>query len=65
MRLWRDDIVYKDMDWIRSIHPTTLTLEQWMRQTGYQGALNPHLLKVHENGEGATKPPGQEILSKL
>ncbi|KAF7367652.1 NAD-P-binding protein [Mycena sanguinolenta] len=33
----RDDIVDKDMEWVRSVHPGTYTLERWMRETNYTG----------------------------
>ncbi|KAF7340370.1 NmrA-like family domain-containing protein 1 [Mycena venus] len=33
----RDDIVDKDMGWIRSVHPGTYTLERWMRENEYNG----------------------------
>ncbi|KAF8188182.1 NAD-P-binding protein [Mycena galopus ATCC 62051] len=34
-RVLRDDIVDKDMEWIRSVHPGTYTLERWMRENNY------------------------------
>jgi len=41
--LMRDDIMECDMEWIKSVHPKTMTLEEWMREThydgGYQGSL--------------------------
>ncbi|KAJ7300820.1 NAD(P)-binding protein [Mycena albidolilacea] len=37
LRVLRDDIMDKDMEWIRSVHPGTYTLERWMRETGYDG----------------------------
>ncbi|KAJ7139176.1 NAD-P-binding protein [Mycena epipterygia] len=36
-RVMRDDIIDKDMEWIRSIHPETYTLERWMRENKYDG----------------------------
>ncbi|KAH9948543.1 NAD-P-binding protein [Amylocystis lapponica] len=48
--LWRDDIVKRDMTWIRSVNPHGHTLESWMRETKYTGDLNLDLLK---NGEDA------------
>lgn len=41
---YRDNIVKRDIDWIKSIHPKLHTLEQWMRETGYDGSLTPGLL---------------------
>jgi len=46
--LLRDDILTRDFDWIRSVHPNTLTLEQWMRETQYDGTYQP-LLKLVED----------------
>ncbi|KAJ7433425.1 NAD(P)-binding protein, partial [Mycena galericulata] len=36
-RVLRDDIIDKDIDWIRSVHPETYTLERWMRENEYNG----------------------------
>ncbi|KAJ7058716.1 NAD(P)-binding protein [Mycena amicta] len=36
-RVLRDDIIDKDMEWIRRVHPETYTLERWMREEGYVG----------------------------
>lgn len=30
------------MDWVRSVHPNSMTLERWMRETKYDG--KPYLL---------------------
>ena len=65
MKLFRDDILVRDMEWIRTTHPKTLSLEDWMRQTGYQGDMNPHLLKIHEDGLAGTNGPKHERVSKL
>lgn len=36
--LWRDGAYMKrDMDWIAKTHPGLMTLEKWMRETGYNG----------------------------
>lgn len=43
--LWRDDVLKRDMDWIRSIHPNRHTVEGWMRETNYRGEVDPTLLK--------------------
>ncbi|KZT18621.1 NAD-P-binding protein [Neolentinus lepideus HHB14362 ss-1] len=53
-RQWRDDVIKRDMDWIRSVHPTGHTLESWMRETGYTGdQLDRSLLKnAEETGLG-------------
>ncbi|KAJ7909479.1 nmrA-family protein [Mycena leptocephala] len=36
-KVLRDDIVDKDMEWIRSVHNGTYTLERWMRENDYSG----------------------------
>ncbi|KAJ7825178.1 NAD-P-binding protein [Mycena olivaceomarginata] len=50
-RVLRDDIVQKDMDWIRRIHPETYTLERWMRENDYQGRTGA-VLKNAQEGRG-------------
>ncbi|KAA1467692.1 NAD-P-binding protein [Dentipellis sp. KUC8613] len=36
---YRDDKLKKDMDWLRKVHPGTLSLEKWMREVGYDGVI--------------------------
>jgi hypothetical protein len=49
----RDDVLRKDMDWVRSIHPNGHTLESWIRETGYVGKLGcSTALKNTEDGKG-------------
>jgi hypothetical protein len=43
--LLRDEVIKRDFDWIRSVHPNSLTLEGWMRETQYDGSYQP-LLKL-------------------
>lgn len=50
-RVLRDDIVQKDMDWIRRIHPGTYSLERWMRENDYQGRTGA-VLKNAQEGRG-------------
>ncbi|KAI5116169.1 hypothetical protein M0805_004985, partial [Coniferiporia weirii] len=45
---WRDDIITRDMDWIRSIHPNVHTLESWMRENNYVGDFDKSTLKSTE-----------------
>lgn len=54
--LWRDDIIKRDMDWVRSVHPTGHTLESWMRETGYTGKIGSTELKNAEDGKGRLLP---------
>lgn len=52
-RQFRDDILTRDMDWIRSIHPKTHTLESWMKATNYTGRISTQgVLKNIEDGKG-------------
>jgi len=51
-RLFRDDIITRDMNWIRSVNPRGQTLESWMRETKYTGEFDPSLLKNHEDNGG-------------
>ncbi|KAJ6459620.1 NAD-P-binding protein [Mycena sanguinolenta] len=50
LRVLRDDIVDKDMDWIRSVHPGTYTLERWMRENNYSG-IAQSVLKNTQDGK--------------
>ena len=45
---WRDNIVKRDMKWIASVHPP-MTLEKWMRDTGYAGVPAGKFLKNTED----------------
>jgi hypothetical protein len=48
-RLYKDDIIERDMKWIEQVNPERVTVENWMRQTGYDGTTKP-LLKDMEDG---------------
>lgn len=50
-RVLRDDVVQKDIDWIRSVHPDTYTLERWMRESNYGGRTGT-VLKNAQEGRG-------------
>ncbi|KAG6850017.1 hypothetical protein H0H93_002466 [Arthromyces matolae] len=54
--LWRDDIIKRDMEWVRRIHPNGYTLETWMRATGYTGRIGSTALKNAEDGKGRLLP---------
>ncbi|KIY44842.1 nmrA-family protein [Fistulina hepatica ATCC 64428] len=71
-RFWsayRDDIIKRDMDWILSVHPGTLTLEKWMRKNNYRGEYKLHeegvILKDAEDGKMIPLEPNREVTSKL
>ncbi|KAA1467630.1 NAD-P-binding protein [Dentipellis sp. KUC8613] len=46
--MFRDDVLKRDMAWIRSVNPNGFTLERWMRENNYTGEWERALLK---NGE--------------
>jgi hypothetical protein len=56
LRLWRDDVVHRDMDWIRRTNIKGYTLESWMRLNNYSGDLDLRLLKKFEDGEAGFAP---------
>ncbi|KAJ7782803.1 NAD-P-binding protein [Mycena metata] len=47
----RDDILHRDMEWIRKTNPKGYTLESWMRAHNYAGELDLTLLKGFEDGK--------------
>ncbi|THH29924.1 hypothetical protein EUX98_g4272 [Antrodiella citrinella] len=61
--LWRDDVITRDMQWIRSINPNGHTLESWMRETKYNGELRRDVLKNVEDGKSIGAK--WEVLGKL
>ncbi|KAI0705160.1 NAD(P)-binding protein [Cytidiella melzeri] len=55
---YRDDIIKRDVDWVRSVHPGTYTVERWMKENGYTGdVFNLSLLKNAEEGAGIRPIP--------
>lgn len=55
---WRDSskLWPVDMEWIRSVHPGSLTVEAFFRkevENGWKGRLDPSVLKNAEDGKGA------------
>lgn len=50
--LWYDDVVKKDMEWVRKVYPGTLSLEKWMKTTGYTASYKKDVLKNVEDGKG-------------
>lgn len=43
--MYRDDIIERDMNWIRQVNPNCQSLEGWMKETNYTGHLSRDLLK--------------------
>ena len=53
-RLYRDDVIQRDMAWIREINPNGYTLERWMRENRYDGSWSDEgVLKRDEDAKGA------------
>ncbi|KAJ6459621.1 NAD-P-binding protein [Mycena sanguinolenta] len=49
-RVLRDGMSDKDMEWVKSVHPGTYTLERWMRENNYTGRA-PSELKNRQDGK--------------
>ncbi|KAF4574918.1 hypothetical protein EYR36_006270 [Pleurotus pulmonarius] len=67
--LFRDDIIKRDLDWIRSTHPTGKTLESWMKGQNYQGTrwlvkTRGPVLKNEEDGKSFFSP-NLEVMAQL
>ena len=62
--LWRDDVISRDMAWVRKVHPEALTLERWMRKNDYTGDLRRvTILKNTEDGK--TIRPKRAAIERL
>ncbi|KAE9404537.1 NAD(P)-binding protein [Gymnopus androsaceus JB14] len=42
-RVWGADLITRDMEWNRRVHPTGYTLESWIREKGFDGNLSHNL----------------------
>jgi hypothetical protein len=47
--MWRDNILQRDIEWIKSVNPGTTTLEKWMREEKYDGGPSNMLVKNVED----------------
>ncbi|KIY44836.1 nmrA-family protein [Fistulina hepatica ATCC 64428] len=67
--VYRDDVVKRDMDWIRSVHPGTRSVEKWIKENDYRGDIKLHedgvLLKNVEDRKMMPLEPNREIISNL
>ncbi|TFY83220.1 hypothetical protein EWM64_g786 [Hericium alpestre] len=45
------DLITRDTDWIRSVHPGNRSVEDSMRETSYDGSINMNLLKDIEDNK--------------
>jgi hypothetical protein len=53
---WRDDIVKRNMDWIRKISSDVYTVEKWMREHNYKGEKDFHFLKNTQEQKAGLRP---------
>ena len=65
--MWRDNLIVRDEAWLTSIHPDPVTVEQWMRETNYDGVMEQSTLKMYENegSEGRFVRPIQAEIAIL
>ena len=61
-RVFGDELVPRDMDWIRSVHPGTQTLEDWMRENNYTGTEGMILKSREDHGDWGIN---KEVTRKL
>ena len=52
-RMYRDDILTRDFEWIRKVNPNADTIEGWMRENNFGGEVDQTLWKHAEDGNGA------------
>lgn len=64
MSIYRDDIVKRDMKWLRSVHPNAFTIEKWIREKKFDGRIGSTALKNSEDGK-ARLIPNREICDQL
>ncbi|KAJ7903557.1 NAD-P-binding protein [Mycena olivaceomarginata] len=57
-----DELVKRDLDWVRSVHPGTQTLEDWMRENKYTGAEGTVLKSREDHGNWGLN---EEVTTKL
>ncbi|KIK59329.1 hypothetical protein GYMLUDRAFT_44690 [Collybiopsis luxurians FD-317 M1] len=49
--VWRDNLLTRDMEWIRKVNPTGFTLETWIKTKGYDGSLVPDAIFLPSEAE--------------
>ena len=47
-RLYHDDIIERDMKWIEKVNPERVTIEKWMKETGYDGTGETNLKNMED-----------------
>ena len=63
--LYRDNIIKRDMEWVKSVHPNHHTLESWMRENKYDGQLDGSVLKGYSTERASTLSYNPSIVEKL
>lgn len=63
--LWRDDLVKRDMEWIRKVNPKGHTLESWMREQHYGEELWQRMNVLKNNEDGKQTKPNKERIDQL
>ena len=60
---WRDSsrLLKVDMEWIRSIHPESKTIEEFIRASGWDGKIDLSVLKHAEDGKGKALPDWDKV----
>jgi hypothetical protein len=53
---WKDDVVHRDMEWLKSIHPGLRSVEAWMREHEYEGVMKGVLKNLEDRGELRVDP---------
>ncbi|KAJ7095050.1 nmrA-family protein [Mycena epipterygia] len=61
-KVFGDELVPRDMDWIRSVHSGTQTLEDWMRENNYTGSEGTILKSREDHGDWGLN---EEVTRKL
>lgn len=54
--LFHDDVIPRDMEWVRRTHPTGHDLASWIRETGFNGVIGSTALKNSEDGKARLIP---------
>ncbi len=49
---YRDDLIKRDMEWIRKVNPGGYTLERWMTENKYDGTLHKDLVLKNVEDRG-------------
>ncbi|KAI1785920.1 nmrA-family protein [Ganoderma leucocontextum] len=59
--IYANDLMRRDMEMLRRIHPGLLSVEKWMRKHEYNGEWQAGMLKGHSEGRGGFIPNFEAI----